>query len=259
MFKHKGPFFIACLIWLCATSCAKDASTSDIKTIHIGAASSLVRVLPKIIELFESTHDVDVVATYSSSGNLTQQLKNGAPYDIIITADPSFIDKLNGMGVLSEYKPSFRISSPVMLWTSDQNFTGFSELQKKKSWKIAIANPDHAPFGKVAMEAFKNSGQLKQIQKQLVFAQNATQVLQYVRSGAVNAAVIPLSLADTSTGSLLRLSDTYCLAPTYGFGISKKSPNAQKSKVFLNLFATKQAAKILRTHGLIPESNVPTT
>jgi len=130
--------------------------------------------------------------TYAASGTLAKQYEQGAGYDVVILADERLARKHLGAKGVAIYK------SPLALWTPTK--ATIRDLAQSEYKKIAIADPDVAPFGKLAIEALRNAGVFQAVRSKLVFGGDAEQAVSFVRSKNVDAALIPAVLTSGLEG-----------------------------------------------------------
>lgn len=168
---------------------------------RIAAASDLKFALDTIAHTFEEETGQKVEIIYGSSGNFAQQIAQGAPFDLFLSADEEYIfallkagqmrdeGRLYALGRLALYVPS---SSSLKV---DAKLEGLKQaLQDHSLQHFAIANPDHAPYGRAAKESLLHLDLWEKIQPYLVLGENAAQTMQFADSGSVDAALVPLSL-----------------------------------------------------------------
>lgn len=168
--------------------------------LNVAAAANLQYALDGVNKAFEAENPgVKVKAVFGSSGNFVSQILNKAPFDVFISADTDYPQKLVDAGVAR--KDSFAIYAVgrLVLWapaTSKLDFErdGLKTLCNSSIAKIAIANPKLAPYGRAAEAALKNSGVYEQVKGKLVLGENITQAAQYIQSGAADVGLIAESL-----------------------------------------------------------------
>lgn len=171
------------------------------RTLRVAAASDLQFVMPALVAEFEksgSRKPVDV--TYGSSGNFFAQIQNGAPFELFFSADVDYARKLSDdkraiPGTLYEYA-----TGRIVVWAPSGTTPGlrtmpWQTLTSAAIHKIAIANPQHAPYGRAAVAALKSAGIYEQVKNKLVFGENISQAAQFVQSGNAAAGILALSLA----------------------------------------------------------------
>jgi len=161
------------------------------ETITVAVASSLYPAMQQQVQLFEQQHDVVVRLVPGSTGRLYNQITQGAPFDVFIAADderPALLTKQGkavkqydvGMGYLG-------------LMAGDRSLTGFEQLKSPLVRHIAIANPDVAPFGKVARQVLQSQGLWQVLKPKFVYTQSAMQAAMMVNKGLVDAGFVPVS------------------------------------------------------------------
>jgi molybdate transport system substrate-binding protein len=171
------------------------------REIIVAAAADLKFALDEIIQKFEKEHpDAKVSVTYGSSGNLSSQIDNGAPFDLFLSADIEFPKRL-----IERKKAAVDSLFPyavgqVVVWVPkdspiDVQKLGMRALLDPAVHKIAIANPEHAPYGRAAAAAMKKLGVYDQVADKLVLGENIAQTAQFVESHAADIGLLALSLA----------------------------------------------------------------
>jgi molybdate transport system substrate-binding protein len=169
--------------------------------LKVAAAADLQFALQEVSTAFAKENPgVTVSATYGSSGVLTTQIENGAVYDLFLSADAKYPKQLVD-GKAADGSTIFNYAvGRLVIWVPkgsplDVEKLGAKALLDPAARKIAIANPEHAPYGKAAVAALKSLGVYDQVAPRLVFGENIAQTAQFVESGAADAGVIALSLA----------------------------------------------------------------
>lgn len=145
---------------------------------------------------FTKETNIEIKPIYSSSGKIVSQVKEGAPYDVFLSADMDFPQKLyqDGQAVST---PKIYAYGKLVLWARNKNLElqkGLPALTSASIKKVAIANPKVAPYGEQAMIAIEKLGLKSSIEPKLVFAENIAQVMQYVESGNVEVGITAKSL-----------------------------------------------------------------
>jgi len=194
--KYLRVFFILSFVISLLTATPKLAVADDALTI--AAASSFSFALTELAEGFSASTHIPVKLIFGSSGLLARQIERGAPFDVFISANNDFMEDLARRGAVEPAsKRSFAegaivIALPTAAGVSVREIRDLSRANVKR---VAIANPRHAPYGRAAEEALKNSGLWKEIRKKIVYGENVRQTLQFVESGNVDAAIVALSLS----------------------------------------------------------------
>lgn len=175
--------------------------TARAAELTVAAAADLKFALDKIVTDFQKTHTNDMIkVTYGASGNLASQIENGAPFDLFFSADVQFPKRLIEMKLAGDSELFPYAIGHVVLWVRNESSLdvqkrGVESLLDPSVRKIAIANPQHAPYGRAAEAALKSLGVYDKIADKLVLGENVSQTAQFVQSGAADAGLIALSLA----------------------------------------------------------------
>lgn len=170
----------------------------------IAAASDLNAALPEVAALFEKATGKRVKLTFGSSGNFAQQIQNGAPFEVFLSADEGYVQKLAAAGKTDGDGALYATGRIGLFQPKGSPIKADGELKDLAAavkdgrlQKFAIANPEHAPYGRAAMEALQHAGLWDAIQPKLVLGENVSQATQFATSGSAQGGVIPLSLALT--------------------------------------------------------------
>jgi molybdate transport system substrate-binding protein len=168
--------------------------------IRIAAAADLKFAMTDLAAQFERQAGTRVDATYGSSGNFFAQIQNGAPFDLFFSADIDYPRKLDSAG-LGEPGTFYEYAvGRIVIWTPpdsqvDVPKRGWKALLDPRVQKIALANPEHAPYGRAAVAALRKAGIYEQVAAKLVYGENIVQAAQFVQSGNAQVGIVALSLA----------------------------------------------------------------
>jgi molybdate transport system substrate-binding protein len=168
-------------------------------TLTVFAAADLGLAFPEIASLFQAQRGAAVNFVFGSTGNLALQIQNGAPADVFFAANVSYVDRLIAQGSLVAGTKTLYARGRIVVAVprgSSIGSPGLRDLLRPEVRRIAIANPDHAPYGIAAREALESAGLWDSVQPKLVLGDNIRQTLQYVQSGAVDAGIVALSVAN---------------------------------------------------------------
>ncbi len=177
------------------------------RTVSVAAAADLQFALVDLQAAFTKVHpDIDLALTYGSSGNFYAQIVNGAPFDLFLSADETYPQKLMDAG-LADRASAFRYSrGRLVLWVPAASpipleRLGLKALLDPAAKKVAIANPRHAPYGRAAEAALAKLGLLDAVRPRLVYGENIAQTAQFVQTGAADIGILALSLVKASAMS----------------------------------------------------------
>lgn len=166
----------------------------------VAAAADLSGAAAEIADGFEKSTGNKVRLTLGSSGNFHAQIVNGAPFDVFLSADTSYVRNLENAGLAEAGSGSVYAIGRIVLWTrrnspASAQALGMKSLVQPQVRKIAIANPDHAPYGRAAVSAMQSAGIYNEVKDKLVLGENISQTAQFVQSGAADIGILALSLA----------------------------------------------------------------
>lgn len=167
--------------------------------ISPAVAANMKFTFEEIIDSFSKQTGFKVTPVYNSSGKLITQIKNGAPYDLFISADIAFTDSIVSFG-LNYKKPRIYAFGKIVLWTTDDLdlSKGLSILTEKKVKTIAIGDLKQTAYGPASKKILQNSGLWKDIEPKLVFGESITKVTQFIVSGSTDIGFSAKSLAVSS-------------------------------------------------------------
>ncbi len=233
------------------------ASISTAENITIVAASSIKFAMADIVSKFNAEHHHDEVkAIYGSSGKLSAQIQNGAPFDIYFAADVNFPQILKKEGLTSADPVIYAIGR-LVIWSSTTDATKLTlqKLSEPAIRKVAIANPEFAPYGLRAKEALKSAGMWEKLQNKLVFGENIEHTAQMVSTGAADAGIIALSLAlnpaMSKQGGYSLIDDGLHEPLAQAFVITKRAKNSALARRFAAYVQTPESRKIMQSYGFV--------
>lgn len=172
---------------------------ADGPVLAVAAASDLVFCLEKLnAEFLKANPGVDLKVSTGASGNFFAQIQNGAPFDVFLSADVAYPQGLIKAGLAEERSLTRYAVGHLVLWTMRPEKVdvsrGLEALRAPGVGKIAIANPEHAPYGRAAKAALEKTGVYEAVRERLVLGENIAQTAQFVQSGNVDAGIVALSL-----------------------------------------------------------------
>jgi molybdate transport system substrate-binding protein len=185
----------------CATgeAPAPGADAASNQPIKVAAASDLAKAFEEVGVAFEKTGGAKVIFAFGSTGNFAKQLREGAPFDVFAAANVSFVDDVVQAGKCDGATKALYARGRIVLFgkKSESPPAKLEELREERIVKIAIANPEHAPYGKAAKQALTKANLWDEVSKKIVNAENVLGTFQFVKSGNAEAGIGALSLAMT--------------------------------------------------------------
>jgi molybdate transport system substrate-binding protein len=224
----------------------------------VAAAADLNPALQEICEGYEKKTGVKVKVSFGASGALTQQIQNGAPFDIFFSADMDYPRQLIAAGTADGATLYQYAVGKLVLWVPadsslDVEHKGIQILLDPAVKKISIANPQHAPYGRAAVAALKHHGMYDQVADRLVLGENISQAAQFVESGNAQAGFVALAHA---TSPAMKRKGKYWEVPAeaypalaQGAVVLSKSQHKKEAAEFLDYVKTKDSGELLRKYG----------
>jgi molybdate transport system substrate-binding protein len=242
---------------LCIGSLAAHAQTP--KELHVAAAADLQPVLPILAADYEHATGIRIIASFGSSATLTQQLLNGDPQDIFLSADYMHPEQLVAAGLTDGREPTPYARGVLVLWArkdSPAQPLTLDALTSPKVTKIAIANGLHAPYGFAATKALQSLNLTDKVASKLVVAENIAQTAQFAESGNAQVGLISLTIASSphfrDLGSFVRLPPTSYPEIRQCAVVLKASKNQSTAQDFLRWLTSTAVQQNLTKFGLDP-------
>ena len=255
----KRIIYLTLLLSLAFTisACSKvdnTITTSSPKVeLTISAAASLKDVMSKLEENFKVQHpNYTLTFNFGSSGSLMEQIKQGAPSDVFISAGASQMKELDAAGLIQEdTNKSLVQNALVLVGPKDTSLTSFSDLTTDKVTHIGVGEPSSVPAGKYADETLTKLGIKYKVTSKLVFAKDVKEVLAWSASGNTEAGFAYLS--DAKGNDTVKIIETIpedMHSPIiYPIGVIKASKNLEGAKIFEDYLFTDDAQKIFEDYG----------
>jgi molybdate transport system substrate-binding protein len=229
------------------------------KQLQIACAADLQPVMPTLDAAYERATGVRLVTAFGSSATIAQQLANGAPQDVFLSADTVHPQQLIDSGFALGPAPTPYAHGVLVLWalkTSPLQPISLDTLKDSRLTHLAIANPAHAPYGLAAQQALQHRGLYSQLQPKLAVAENIAQTAQFAESGNAQAGLISLTIASSehfrSIGTFVRIpADAYQPIQQSGV-ILKSSKQPALAKAFLDWLTSPIIQQQLKSFGLDP-------
>jgi molybdate transport system substrate-binding protein len=246
------------------TGCKHTPPPSD-APLHVAAAADLSEAFPEIGKAFETATGRHVLFSFGATGLLAKQVEQGAPFDVFAAANISFVEDAIKAGACEADSRTIYAEGRIVLWTKGTGApapASLADLTRPEIARIAIANPEHAPYGKAAKQALVRGGVWDAVAKKIVYGENVQQTLQFAQSGNAEVAIIALSLATVSGGHATPIDPSLyeplnqALVVCHGAPEAKgrNEPDARKFAAFVSSDA---GHAILRRYGFVLGSEAP--
>lgn len=249
-----------CLIFgamLLAAGCnrgAQQADEANPKVLHVAAASDLTQAFEELGVSFEQSTGIRVIYNFGSTGMLTKQIENGAPVDLFAAANVQFIDGLEQKGLIIPDTKALYARGRITIWMNADatiRIERLEDLARTEVERVAIANPEHAPYGAAAREALKSAGVWEVVQPKCVYGENVRQTLQYAESGNVSVSIVALSLSVQSSGRWILIPEELHKPLDQALAVIKSTRREQQARQFIAFINGERGRPIMRKYGFL--------
>lgn len=248
------------LIALVAVICICEFCVSQ--SITVAAAADLQFAMQDVAAQFQKETGKEVKLIFGSSGNFFQQLQNGAPFDMFFSANLDFPKKLESAGLTEPGSYYEYAKGKIVLFVRKDSTldvsSGLQVLLNPSIKKIAVANPQHAPYGQAAVAAMQKEGIYEKVKNKFVLGENISQTASFVMSGSADVGIVALSLAISPN---MKDEARYFEVPTVDYPsiqqaciILSSSKNKETAKQFLSFVKTAAVADTLKRYGFDVQS-----
>jgi molybdate transport system substrate-binding protein len=245
------PIKLASLLsacWFVALSLAGFNAVARAGDLIVAGASDLSPLTAALEPGFEKASHNKVRFTLASSGSLAQQIENGAPFDVFLSADERLVKQLVASGHLEPDILTYA-TGRLGLWSKDGRVRSLEDLKKPQVLHLAIANPEHAPYGVAARKALETQGLWQEIQPKIVYGENVRQAMQFAESGNADAVITSWTLL---IGRGVLLPAEWHDPIRQAGGVVKGRDQTAVARQFLKFLTSAEGRKILQSGGLFP-------
>ena len=239
------------------------APATRAQTARVAAASDLQFAMDDLASRYQKQTGQKLSVTYGSSGNFYAQIQSGAPFDLFFSADLVYAQKLIDSRLADPNSLVIYARGQIVLWAPARahlnlSQAGFAGLRDSRIQRIAIANPEHAPYGRAAVAALQHARLYEELKSKLVYGENISQAAQFAQSGSAEVGILALSLALSpnmkSGDHWLIPSDLYPPLDQAAVLLSS-SANQAGARAFLTFVSSDAGREVLSEHGFtLPKS-----
>lgn len=222
--------------------------------LTVAAAADLQFAFTEIGELYEQETGNKVTFSFGSTGQLAQQIDNGAPFDLFAAANISFVEDLaSKKRVLPDSVALYARGRIVLAVNRDSGVsaTTLEDLLSNTITHIAIANPEHAPYGVAAKEALISAGVWEAIEDKIVYGENVRQTLQFIQTGDAQVGIVALSVANVPEVTWTLLDDSLHNPLDQALAVVASSSHQEEAKEFAAFINGKQGRPIMQKFGFV--------
>lgn len=251
------PLRTVAILMLCLAVCLPAQAAAG--EITVAAASDLTFAFKDVASRFEKQTGSTVKLSYGSSGNFFSQIRNGAPFDLFFSADIDYPKKLEAAGLTEPASIYAYATGKIVMWVPNASkldlSRGLSVLLDPGIHKIAIANPQHAPYGRAAAAAMQHEGIYDKVKDKLVLGEDISQTAQFVESGNADVGVLALSLA---VAPVMKDKGRYVEIPSSDYPaiiqaavILRSSRNKELAQQFVKFLKEPGTVALMEQYGFI--------
>jgi molybdate transport system substrate-binding protein len=245
--------FALLLVWLVL---GRDSAAAQLAgpTLTVYAAADLAFAFKELVPVFEQTHGSRVTLVLGSTGNLARQIEHGAPADVFFAADVAFVDELRAKGAIIPESQTLYAQGRLALASSKKaglKLDHLEELLRPEVKRVAIANPEHAPYGRAARQALEALGLWERVRPKLVYGENIRHTLQFVETGAVEAGIVALSVANVPDVSSVLIDPSLHRPLNQMAVVVKRSGRPEAALAFLGFVNGPQGRAIMKRYGFL--------
>ena len=241
---------------LCAPACDRRPAASPVDApveLRVAAAADLARAFRELGTTFERATGERVVFTFGSTGLLAKQIAEGAPFDVFASANVSFVDDLAKRGAVVRDTKALYARGRIVVYVRPGARVPerLEDLARPEYARIALANPEHAPYGKAARQALERAGILGAVQSRFVFGENVQQTQQFAETGNAEVAIIAMSLAIGSRGGWLEVSDSLHDPIEQAIVVTSRSARGELARRFAQFVNAPDGRAVMRQYGFL--------
>jgi molybdate transport system substrate-binding protein len=240
------------VVWLCLSikPCTAQETPAPLR---VAAAADLTRAFTEVADAYRKRYGQEVKLVFASSGQLTQQIENGAPYDLFAAANEEYVARLDrGQLLLPGTRQIYAIGH-LVIWTRADGPPlprRMEELTAPRFARIAIANPDHAPYGVAAREALQSAKVWDALKSRLVYGENIQATYQFAATGNADVALVSLAQAlGGKEGRYQAVPEKLHKPLRQAMAALKSTPQPDNARRFLAFVRRGEGAAILRRYG----------
>jgi molybdate transport system substrate-binding protein len=231
--------------------CAPHVLPAAEPALTVAAAANLSEVFQVVKEEFTRQTGIPVTLSFGSTQQLTQQIENGAPFDLFAAADREHVDKLKQEGLLAPSSDALYALGHLVLWCKAASIPvhSLADLTNPAVRYVSIAKPETAPYGLAAQQALQAAGLWKSLSSKIVYGENINLVRQYVSSGNADCGFVARSLVIHETEGLMPVDEKLYQPIEQWLGIVRASPRQSQAARFRAFLLGPAGRAILEKNG----------
>ena len=248
--KRSSIVLVACLA-VALVACGKKKKQGE-GNLRVAGASDLVFVMEDLVKRFEKETGAKVDFVPGSSGKLATQIKEGAPFDVFFSANEKFIDDVVASGACVKESKRMYARGRIVMWSRDGGVAppaALDGLADARYARIAIAQPEHAPYGRAAKEAMEKLGVWATVEPRIVYGSNIKETMQMAETGNADIAIIALSLAVKSKGAHVEIPADLHAPIDQAMAVCTNGKQKDLGQKFADFVARPESVELMKQYG----------
>lgn len=246
---------LAALAFSMLLACKRSPAPVEGAPVRVAAAADLALAFEELGRVFEQKTGQRVVFSFGSTGLLAKQIREGAPFDVFAAANVSFVNEVVASNACDGSLKAPYARGRIVLWSRKEGVippASLADLADPRFRRIAIANPEHAPYGQAARQALQNAGLWSQLQSRIVFGENVRQTLQFAESGNADVALVALALVILdSQNPWVLVEETAHLPIDQALTVCSRGANRAGGQAFARFVNGEIGRAVMRRHGFL--------
>lgn len=248
-------FALVAAIAILSTACTEQNVSSPANPpppLVVAAAADLQLAFTEIAERFEQRTGQPVTLVFGSSGQLTQQIEHGAPFDLFASANVAFVERLRDKGLVLPETVAVYAEGYIVLAVNRNmavEITELHDLENPLIQRIAIANPEHAPYGMAAKEALVAAGLWESIEPKVIYGENVRQALQFIQTGDAQAGIVGQAIADVPEIVWMPIDPGLYNPLQQALAVVASSSQPEAARAFAELITSDEGRTLLKRYG----------
>ena len=216
--------------------------------IVVAAASNMARMGPALQVAFRRLHGYEVTFSFGASGQLAEQVRQGAPFDVYAPAARSFCESLDQAALLEGGCQAFALGQ-LVAWSREATFGSLAGLSESADLRIVMANPAYAPYGLAAQQALESAGLWEMLQPRILYADSVAHAFQMAQTGNADVAFVAHSLIPDEEGNMLEIDPSLHAPIEQVAAVLASSARKDAARAFVAYLTGPESRRLLETYG----------